>query len=154
MSEVDLGTEFHQAGAENRRGLSPIRSVGEDFVQHGAGVEQVVDIESSLHAGPRDVEDLRQSYIELVQPVLEERVGDKQRDGRRSRRTGCQVAAERRQDLSVGGDVIREDRDSSKVLKHRARLKAPPRKWIGTRQLDLRLSRPGRDNVTEGGRGT
>src|SRR5436853_3297101 len=141
-SEIDLGAKLEQARAQNRRRCKPSRTVGEVFSEHRARIEDIVDVEHPLPAGPAYAEGLGQAEVELAEPLFELRVrleqGNVDAGGARSGRRWAarQVAPERGRNLRIGGDEVREDRNPWQVLVRRARLKTPPWQRVVAFTLD------------------
>src|SRR5688572_14301669 len=88
---VDLGPDLEEPGSENIRRAQPRRTVGGGDSQYRRCVEQVVDVEHALDARAANPDDLGDPYVELVQSILEHRLGLDQRHAGRRRRARREV---------------------------------------------------------------
>src|SRR6188474_3785435 len=74
-SEVELRADLEHARYQDRRRGPPshaTRAVGEVLAEHGVGVGDVVEVEVDRRLRRAEAEDLRQSQIDLVQPLDEQ----------------------------------------------------------------------------------
>src|SRR5438309_444612 len=158
--EGELGAEFEQAPAHDlyRVHKLVIRvAVARLLVEDGAPVEDVVEVEIPLQLSVPYREGPAETEIQLLDPIVEDRVRRNQRDRAVGGTRGGslvalrQVPAERRLDFSIGGHVGRRDWEPRLVLIDRAGLEVPGQ-GVDDIETERRPARPWRADAAERGR--
>ena len=142
-SEADVGAELQDPRLDDRRRHEPARPVGVGQRENRARVQQVVEVQISLHAHTRaDADNLRDTHVDPRDAVFVLRL---RHDERHARRAGVprERTAERSRDLGGGRRAFGEPLHARQILVDQAHHGIAGQR-VAAVELDLRVRRHGR----------